>query len=704
MLTRLFPFLATERFLPVRQFIRRNFLTTVTSFIFLASFALVVIQVDSAYKAQKKELVNNLISSGEIFGADEGRQKLSDAVARYLNDLSRASTLNPRVKPPPEKLLDEVKSLMRQVFEQNPMIHAMALRAPNGDPIYEIADPSRIGEQNDFSNSLIRRDFSTRLISGKSDSERGQTLGTLEFQFTTPRGIPAIEELTRKWWTRLGLISVVVIGLYCTLMWFVIWPVRSLIEALDKGPKWGAPLVSNPRTLLLKYYNNLARDANLSLFSRRLREFVSERALLDPVPLLGFIPQEAKELFPITEAHVLLFRQMEEEEGWTLEETISSAGAAPCRGDAVAVMNHLLSMASETDGKTPRGETLARGGGEREVLEVLGLFEGMSAGLVVVPEKAPHGDHGPWLDDLCARMAQEARYVLRALAGQRRLVLQEKSKANISLSRNLGHDLTNIIATSKLDLMAVKTFLDAPADAIRSSPVKEKIFRESLASLLNNTKFLQEIVNLYRSFTYLSRPRFERVEINDMVNDVARLFQLSLSRSFAIRVELAEGLPPVQVEPRLLRLALFNLLSNAAESIKRASSYENPNGEIVLATTLQESNGAIEIVVADSGTGICGPDGELLSSREIEEIFRLGYSTKDKEDGEGLGLHWVRQIIREFHHGTIRPRNRSDEEGGGAAFHIWLPIDAETAGLAPSERIEDSRPHPPLVPESPAVP
>src|SRR5690606_20519101 len=70
--------------------------------------------------------------------------------------------------------------------------------------------------------------------------------------------------------------------------------------------------------------------------------------------------------------------------------------------------------------------------------------------LVVHLSALKHGSSG-WWERLVKSIGRELRFALRAISEQRRLIIQEKSKANITLYQNSGHDLTNISATSKLE-------------------------------------------------------------------------------------------------------------------------------------------------------------------------------------------------------------------------------------------------------------
>jgi hypothetical protein len=64
-----------------------------------------------------------------------------------------------------------------------------------------------------------------------------------------------------------------------------------------------------------------------------------------------------------------------------------------------------------------------------------------------------------WQLETAARLAAQLRETVAVFDVSRRHVRDERSRANINLARNLGHDLTNIIATSKLDILTVSKIL-----------------------------------------------------------------------------------------------------------------------------------------------------------------------------------------------------------------------------------------------------
>ena len=274
---------------------------------------------------------------------------------------------------------------------------------------------------------------------------------------------------------------------------------------------------------------------------------------------------------------------------------------------------------------------------------------------------------------------------IETLELQKNMIVWEKRQANISLSRNLGHDLTNIIATSKIDLTTLKKFSEIPIEQSKNPERRKKLVNQALEHLINNTRYLQEIVNIYRSFSYIKHPKFEELDMNEVLFEIAEVFRMSSSRSLELKTNFDKKVPVCNIEPRLFKLAIFNLLTNSIEAIKRRG-VSNEMDRINIITRYVKKDKRIEIKVNDSGPGICDSDGNRLSPVQIERIFELGASTKKADEkGEGLGLNWVKTILVDFHKGEIRAVNLAD---AGAEFVILLPTNlsgAEVAETAPNQ-------------------
>ncbi|MCC5877738.1 MAG: HAMP domain-containing histidine kinase [Candidatus Sumerlaeia bacterium] len=628
------------------------------------------------YVVDKWGVIQNLLTELSYIDNDQANQA-SNVVKRYVESNYRrveaGRTLTDEERERHWELLDQVSE---KLLESSPVITGMAVEDKEGAILYEYRVPERVWEQHDFTNSLLTRSFERSFKRTFIDESRQAYLGTMRIYVTTAKGSPEITELTTKYRNYMIIFVLGVSILYYGLVRSILMPLNRVIDSIINRQSGRSSIIKTPRTTLERAFNQLARDATLTRFSKQMRDEIAHQGLSYVEPLLEFIPSLTTRLIELPGTQIWVLSRQDEKAPWDTEKVFGSKSGESDREHFKKVLMKEIEGDDENPIMNWEPKVLAwKDSKEKQRLSFIDILDAGFDRLRFFVIHGQPGESAPTEEvrTFYGRLAQELRYALGSVEEQRRLILQEKSKANISLSRNLGHDLTNIIATSKLELMTIKTFLSLPAGEVAHSPAKAEMFRESLEALLNNTRFLQEIVNLYRSFSYLQKPKFEQIDINTIIVDVVQLYELSLSKSFVIEKSLAKKLPPVRVEPRLLRLALFNLLTNSTDAIKKVDGNGNQKGRISISSVINHKRGYVEIRVEDNGPGIRDGKGNLLATDKIPEIFRLGYTTKDNQEGEGLGLNWVQNIVREFHHGDIIAANI---EKGGAMFAIRIPIES----------------------------
>ncbi|CAN5468550.1 hypothetical protein BH09SUM1_BH09SUM1_21460 [soil metagenome] len=654
--------------------LRGNILYVIATLIYLASLFSTVYTLEFAYYNQKKwDVMSPRISS--VYLNEAAYRRALTVLPAWVDQL-RAPQSDPAALA---TALEDGSASLKVLMDASPAVTAVELYDPSGEQVFRSSLPDRLHTQNHFSNSLIFGPSFQRAVKQSIAYRMTDTSAAyMKIYFTSPVGDPEVESLTALYWKILLFLVAAYTLIYYALLRSILAPLQRVTGFMQRRDQHGSPLISHPGSLIERSYNEIARDATLTRLSRDLRDRVARDGISYAEPILSQIPELIERYMAVEGCQV-----------WTLGRSTSGAWRVERTYSApIAWLNSedfgrkLAQSLDETDPfEKPEFWRARVRTYQAEVTRALPFFcdilnvTGDYLWLLVIQVKPGELPPSAWQIDFYARAATELRFALSSIEEQRRLILEEKSKANISLSRNLGHDLTNIIATSKLDLMTIKAFLSLSAAEIGQSPMKEKLFRESLEGLLNNTRFMQEIVNLYRSFSFLQKPKFEETNISELVEDAVRLYRPSLSKSFQIETHLEPEMPVIRIEPRLLRLALFNILNNASDAIKRGGGSEKIEGRIKVSTRYQEDKSRIEITVEDTGPGIRDVSGALMSPDALGEIFRLGFSTKEKQEGEGLGLNWVQTIVRDFHGGEIMAHNR---EEGGASFTIRLPLVAET--------------------------
>ena len=670
-----------ERGLPARLLasLRANLIIAFTTVLYVSTLFGGLYTLENAYYLVEKWTVITDLLHNSSYMDNEEATRTSGVVSRYVQANFRRVSMGQAITPEESQRHNELlRAAADKLLASSPVITAMAVEDHNGEVIFEHRDNARVRLQHDLSNSLLTRSFERSFKRSFMDERTQESLGTMRIFVTTAKGNTKIEELTTRYRNYMILFFISVTLLYYALVRFNLRPLSRVIRSIQGREDGHSSIIHNPGSTLEKAFNQLARDATLTRFAQEMRDVIAGQGLSYSEPLFEFLPTLVRRLVDQPQTQVAVFSRMDERAPWQTEKVFGEEKMEEAFRECLV---DELSRTGEGGSRVEWTPTFLAWKDQTGVprSSFVDLLDSSFDRLrfFVIHLRTGDAQTSREFLEFFARLSEEIRYALGSVEEQRRLILQEKSKANISLSRNLGHDLTNIIATSKLELMTIKTFLALPAGEVAHSPAKAQLFRESLEALLNNTRFLQEIVNLYRSFSYLQKPKFEVSDVNTIVLDVVQLYKLSLSRSFEIDTTLAKKIPPVRVEPRLLRLALFNLLTNSTDAIKKVGSEKNRKGRIHVTSEVNRKRGYVEIRVEDNGPGIRDGQGRLMEPEDIQEIFRLGYTTKNAQEGEGLGLNWVQNIVREFHHGEIIARNIKN---GGAMFAIRIPLEGEESG------------------------
>ena len=535
----------------------------------------------------------------------------------------------------------------------------------DGEQILEQRDDEKFKRLNHFANTLFYRNFQNVVSYEIGTSTDAPWLGLLSFHYTTPENYEPIVALTHRYRLWSLLVFVAITGGFFIIMRRMVLPTRRVVDRIDVPSSAGAAsgIMPAPKSILERSYNNLARDAALLRLGQSFRNLTSENPNIDRSELLATIPDL---LQPLLDYRAVLLYDLHVDE--TGHASISGCVVTTRREGKSNFKEYCAQHVFPSDAVTALIDA-----GQLECPECVAHVISPSdesehrTVLVLFPPRTALDAEAvtrEWHLQTACLVAEHVRDRLEAFELQRRYLLREKSRANINLARNLGHDLTNIIATSRLDMMTLKKMLErSQAAAGATDDANHAALSSTLTGLLNNTRLLQEVVNIYRSFGYLSSPRLESVQINALLDELIDVFSLSMPAKSTVRRDYHDGLPDCTVEPRLLKLAVFNLLTNAVTAIKQNVAPDRADGVITVSTAPGPDGNGIAVSIRDNGTGILNQDGQIASQPEIDQIFKYGVTTKSDTDGEGLGLSWVSTIVEEFHHGTIAARNHPD--GGG---------------------------------------
>jgi signal transduction histidine kinase len=211
----------------------------------------------------------------------------------------------------------------------------------------------------------------------------------------------------------------------------------------------------------------------------------------------------------------------------------------------------------------------------------------------------------------------------------------EQSRLWVGMAREAAHQL----GTPLSSLLGWITLLKSqPDDADRSQWISE---------LEEDAQRLELVAERFNKIG--SSPALTAQRVAPVVDDVADYIRRRLPR-FGKDVTLTTEVDPnlkAAINTDLLIWALENLLKNALDAIESES--------LSASITIRGSTDGRWVIldVADTGKGI--------EKKDLEEVFKPGYSTKRR--GWGLGLTLTRRIIEEYHDGRVFVLKSAPGEG-----------------------------------------
>lgn len=173
---------------------------------------------------------------------------------------------------------------------------------------------------------------------------------------------------------------------------------------------------------------------------------------------------------------------------------------------------------------------------------------------------------------------------------------------------------------------------------------------------------------IVKTFLAMARQRPTTISLNDINQilhtavDVASIGHIA--EDTEIKLNLADGMPPVLADEDQIAQVFLNLILNADQTPRDEA---NAQGRIEITTSYDRDAHQVVIQFADNGPGVA----PALRTRIFEPFF----TTKRIGVGTGVGLAFSHRVIG-AHQGQMEI---GDAPGGGALFTIRLPAAAEDA-------------------------
>ncbi len=228
------------------------------------------------------------------------------------------------------------------------------------------------------------------------------------------------------------------------------------------------------------------------------------------------------------------------------------------------------------------------------------------------------------------------------------------------LAGGITHNFKNILATIIGNAsLAEHKLSNHPQDA-----------KQHLAEIVSASEKATGLCQKVLVYAGKSRVVIESIQLSELIDNMADLLSVSVSRQAKLTYQLQDDLPHIDGDKAQIRQVIMNFITNASEAI------DEKRGEITISTGVMHidtgyfkacfsaenlvSGDYAYIKIVDAG---CGMDAATL-----KKIFDPFFTTKFI--GRGLGMSAVLGIVR-AHGGAIKCNSAV---GKGTVFSVFFPL------------------------------
>ncbi|HDQ45947.1 MAG TPA: HAMP domain-containing histidine kinase [bacterium] len=269
-------------------------------------------------------------------------------------------------------------------------------------------------------------------------------------------------------------------------------------------------------------------------------------------------------------------------------------------------------------------------------------------------------------DRLSAQILSEGRNVFILVGGLILLVMVSLAMSllfhRLIMQFNLTRLYDNFIANITHELKSPLASIQLSLETLSLHKLPRSQQQEFISMMLRDSCRLNYLINSILEIPAIEHKkiahnyRIFQIEplIHELILEAREQFNLSGDR---IRIEGGASCECV-IDRDAFRIVLNNLIDN---SIKYTT------GPVHIVLTLNRFAKRFTLDFSDQGIGIPVED----QKRVFEKFFRIHDQNSPNVKGTGLGLYWVREIIR-YHGGKISITSKG--RGKGTTFHIELPL------------------------------
>ena len=244
---------------------------------------------------------------------------------------------------------------------------------------------------------------------------------------------------------------------------------------------------------------------------------------------------------------------------------------------------------------------------------------------------------------------------------ERKLAQTQKMETIGTLAGGIAHDFNNIL-----------TSIMGYTELCRSEVKENKGLYEDLSQIMKAGNRAKDLVKQILAISRKDEQEIIPVQLTPLIKEALKMLRSTLPSSVTLKENFPKERLVVKADATKLHQVIVNLATNAMHAMTDSTG----TLEISVDTVTFDENiqtrypdmkpgHFVRISVSDTGCGI--------PKEHLDRIFEPYFTTREKEEGTGLGLSVVHGILKS-HGGHITVYS---EPGRGTTFRIYLPEAGE---------------------------
>jgi PAS domain S-box-containing protein len=242
---------------------------------------------------------------------------------------------------------------------------------------------------------------------------------------------------------------------------------------------------------------------------------------------------------------------------------------------------------------------------------------------------------------------------------QLKLAQSQKLDALGQLTGGVAHDFNNLLMVITGSLSALKKVAEGNPKALRAVQAIDAASQRGAA-----------LTSQLLTFARRQSVNPQTIDVRERIYSMRDVLDTGLGSGVELRIEVDEGIWPIQADAAEFETALVNLVINARDAMPQGGNVTVHASNVFVDDGVTRGD-FVAIEVKDTGTGI--PDDVLA------KIFDPFFTTKPIGKGTGLGLSQVHGFAHQAG-GTVAV---DSELGKGTSFTICLPRGTATLNRRP---------------------